>query len=332
MGAAEMALWARRHDLARADIHAALWKTRALVKTSCMRGTLHLLAAADFPIYMAALKRARVREMLRIMSRSGVTQTEAERVKEAAVEALHAGPLTRRELTARILSLGIIGKKAKPWFEQSWWGVVRQAVVEGFICYGPDQNQETTFVRVEQWLPKQKTVHEQQAQCVLLRRYLSAYGPATRRDFSKWAGIPAKEAESFWDLLEEELVEVSFDDETGWILREDCQKLRDCDFVEPVLRLLPSFDPYLLGHARKDHLVDERYYKRVYRGAGWISPVVLLNGRVIGIWSYTRRGKRLYLEIEPLEKFSKIIRAKIEAEAARLGQFLETSWEIKFLR
>ncbi len=30
--------------------------------------------------------------------------------------------MTRRELTERILSLKILGKKAKFWFEQSWWG------------------------------------------------------------------------------------------------------------------------------------------------------------------------------------------------------------------
>jgi len=47
-----------------------------LVKTSCMRGTLHILSAADFPIYINALKISRGREMLRIMARYGVTQKE----------------------------------------------------------------------------------------------------------------------------------------------------------------------------------------------------------------------------------------------------------------
>jgi hypothetical protein len=82
----------------------------------------------------------------------------------------------------------------------------------------------------------------------------------------------------------------------------------------------------------KNHLMDSNYYKRVYRNQKWISPVVLLNGRVIGIWSYTRRGKVLSLKIEPFEKFPKIIHAKIEEESASLGSFLETSWEVKTMR
>ena len=69
----EIALWTRTHDFTRADIHSALWKSRTLVKTSCMRGTLHILSAADFPIYINALKISRGREML---ARYGVTQKE----------------------------------------------------------------------------------------------------------------------------------------------------------------------------------------------------------------------------------------------------------------
>src|SRR5205809_2529375 len=122
MSAAEIALWTRNHALAAAAIQSALWKDRTLVKTSCMRGTLHLLAAADFPIYITALRSSRTRQALRVMARSGVTQREASEVTGAVVEALRAGPMTRRELTERVLSLGLAGKKAKRWFEQSWWG------------------------------------------------------------------------------------------------------------------------------------------------------------------------------------------------------------------
>jgi hypothetical protein len=85
-----------------------------------------------------------------------------------------------------------------------------------------------------------------------------------------------------------------------------------------------------LGHADKNHLVDASNYKRVYRNQGWISPVILLDGTVVGTWSYQRRGKNWLLKIEPFEKFSKSTHGKIEMEAKSLGKFLETSWEIKF--
>ncbi len=329
MAAAQMAFWARMHGLTRADIHSALWKSRTLVKTSCMRQTLHLLPAADFSIYINALRRSRVEALRRIMSKFGITQKEFDGMNEAVMEALSAGPMTQGELTDQIASK--VGKNVRTWMEHVW-SVFRPAIVEGLICYGPDRGQEVTFVRVDQWLPKQREVCAQEAQRVLLRRYLSAYGPATLQDFSRWTGIPMKEARAVWGSLEEELVEVCVEDRKGWILREDYQKLAKSNLGDQILRLLPSFDPYMLGHVDKNHLVDSPYYKRVYRSAGWISPVVLLNGRAIGIWSNSRRGNRLSLEIQPFENFSKSVHRKIQEEAASLGDFLETSWEIKFRR
>lgn len=328
--AAELQLWARIDGLARIDIHSELWGSRRLVKTSCMRHTLHLIPAGEFFVYINALKPSRIREMLKIMSRSGITQKDADGVTEAVVDTLSSGPMTRRGLTERILPERKMGKKARAWFEQSWWGVIRQAMVEGLICYGPEEGGKATFVRVDRWLQKRKSVPERQAQQMLLRRYLSGYGPATLTDFRRWSGISGAELSETWESLKKELVEVTIEGKKAYLLRKDYDKLAQSSFNAQAIQLLPHFDPYLLGHSKKNHLVDSTHYKRVYRKAGWISPVVLLNGRVIGVWSYTRGGKRLSLKVEPFERFSKTIRARIEEKAASLGDFLETSLEIKF--
>src|SRR5439155_15512066 len=123
---------------------------------------------------------------------------------------------------------------------------------------------------------------------------------------------------------------VSVEDRKAFILREDCDELTGSHLGDETVRLLPNFDPYLLAHADKNHLVSARYYKRVYRQQGWVSPVVLLNGRVIGTWSYARRGKRVSLEVAPFENLSRLIRTRVEGEAAGLGDLLETPWEINF--
>src|SRR6476620_9471601 len=54
MSAAELALWARVDGLIREDVQSARWEDRTLVKTWAMRGTLHLLAASELPLYVAA--------------------------------------------------------------------------------------------------------------------------------------------------------------------------------------------------------------------------------------------------------------------------------------
>ena len=116
-----------------------------------------------------------------------------------------------------------------------------------------------------------------------------------------------------WGLLgEDELVEVSVQNRRGWILREDYDRPAAGPPQDRVVRPLPSFDPYMLGHADKNHLADVTCCKRVYRDAGWISPVVLLNGKAFGTWSYARRGSHLLLEIQPLQKYSRRVRAKMK--------------------
>ena len=332
-----MALWVRMRGLKQASITSALNDTRTLVKTSCMRQTLHLLPAADFSIYMTALRRSRVEAVHRILSRFGVTTKQIDHVNKAVMDALIDGPLTRRVLITRIKAKA--GKNLLAWMDSVWslpWitngqhniTLFRQALAEGWICYGPEKTSEVTFTRVDQWLPKQRQVTEEEAKQTVLRGFLSSYGPATVQDFSKWSGIPMKEATPVWKSLDDELMQVSIEGKKASILREDYKQISHGDLDEPVLRLLPGFDPYVLAHADKNHLVDSVYYKRVYRNQGWISPVVLLNGRVIGIWSSTRKGKRIALTVELFQRESRIIKSRIDEEAASLGRFLEMEVQV----
>lgn len=321
-----MALWARMHGLKQADIKSALNESRTLVKTSCMRQTLHLLPAADFSIYITALRRSRVEAVCRILSKFGVTTQEIDRLNKAVMDALSDGPLTRRILMAQIKAQA--GKNVLKWMDNVW-SVFRLTLAEGWICYGPDKPTEVTFVRVDQWLPQQEPVTEEEAKHILLRRFLSAYGPATLQDFSKWSGIPRKEATSVWKSLEDDLMEVSIGGKKASTLHADYDQILHGEVDEPVLRLLPGFDPYLLAHADKNHLVNQAYYKRVYRNQGWISPVILLNGRIIGTWSSSRKGQRVALTVELFEKAPRIIKSNIEDEAANLGDFLEVALQVK---
>lgn len=330
MSAARLALWARVPGIERSAIDTALWKDREFVKTYAMRGTLHLLATDDFPVYISAMKASRTRQSLAVMARYGVTEKEAFEARDAAVQGLRFRPMPRRELSKQVLSQIKVGRKARLWFERASWGVFRLAIIEGLVCHGPNQGQEATVVRVSEWLPKQRNVSERDAQRILLRRYLSAYGPATLRDFSKWAGLSAPEGKAIGELLQDECVEVEVENEKALILRNDLKQLQSSALAEDAVRLLPNFDCFLLAHAVTDHLVHARHYKRVYRNQGWISPVVLRNGKVIGVWSTTRRGKLWTLEVEPFERFGKSVRAKVEEEAASLGRFLGSPCEVRF--
>lgn len=278
--AAELAFWARNPGIAPGQVHGALRSVPALVKTSLMRQTLHIIPATEFSIYISALKNSRRAAILRGMARCGAASTDADDLNNAVVRELRDGPLTQSEIRKRIEAKA--GKNLKTWMKR-FFSVCRPAVVEGLICYAAEKAGEITYARVDQWLPKHREVEPGEAQQFLVRNYLRAYGPARLQDFSKWSGITMKEARPVWDSLADEMAEVSIEGERNWILRKELDRLKDADLSKPVLRLLGAFDPYLLAHVKKTHLVGEKHYKKIYREAGWITPVVLVNGRVAGI-------------------------------------------------
>jgi hypothetical protein len=298
MSAAYLQLWARNHAITRAKIEGALWKTRTLVKTSLMRQTLHLIPADEFPLYIAALKPSRVAGALRIMAKFGVACEEAESLTSLIMDTLSSGPLSRAAINAAVRPK--VSKRVRTWMENVW-SIVRVPVAEGPICYGPGESNEVTFIRVDRWLPNQKPkpIPKTDAQCALFRKYLRAYGPATLTDFSHWSGIPMQEVKPLRALLEPELAEIPGDKRSCLLLREDVAVLNSTCAGKASIRLLPSFDSYLLAHREKDHLLSAKHYKLVYRNQGWISPVVLIDGAVAGVWSHKLQNKRLLVEIEP---------------------------------
>jgi hypothetical protein len=210
--------------------------------------------------------------------------------------------------------------------------IVRVPVAEGLICYGSGESNEITFIRVDQWLPHltPQPISPIEAQCALLRKYLRAYGPATLTDFAHWSGIPMQAVKPVRALLESELAEIPGDKKRGLLLREDMAVLNSSPVATTSIRLLPSFDSYLLAHRDKEHLVNPKHYKRIYRSQWWISPVVLIQGSVAGVWSHKLQGKRLLVKIEPFGKLSKAWRAGIEREADRLAIFFDRDLELRF--
>jgi hypothetical protein len=53
-----------------------------------------------------------------------------------------------------------------------------------------------------------------------------------------------------------------------------------------------------------------------------LSPVLVVDGRMLGVWSHERKAARVQVEIEPFRRVSRAVRAGAEAEATSLASFL----------
>jgi hypothetical protein len=327
--AAYLQLWTRNHAITRAEVESALWETRTLVKTSLMRQTLHLIPTDEFPLYISALRPSRFAQAMRVMARCGISREESEALIPRIMDILSAGPLSRPAIAAAIRPKA--SKRVRFWMENSW-SLVRLPVAEGLVCYGKGEGNAVVFIRADHWLPNLKPglMSATEAQCALLRKYLRAYGPATLTDFSHWSGIPMQEVKPLLPLLEAELAEIRGDKKSSYLLREDAAVLNKSSGTAACIRLLPIFDSYLLAHREKDHLLSAQHYKRVYRNQGWISPVVLIDGAIAGVWSHKLQNKKLLVEVEPFGRLSRTARAGIAREAEYLARFFGSDLDVQF--
>jgi hypothetical protein len=158
----------------------------------------------------------------------------------------------------------------------------------------------------------------------IARRWLAAVGPATRDDLSRWWGyITPARAGKLLAGLGDELVEVDVEGTKQWLLASRAEEIQAAGPAR-VVRLVPAFDQYVVAIPRKGPGApfDEKRRAQIYRQAGWLSPALLVDGRIEGVWRHERKGRRLELEIEHFGKAPSWVREGAEAEAARLQQFL----------
>ncbi|MEA2656496.1 MAG: hypothetical protein QOI23_1861, partial [Chloroflexota bacterium] len=206
MSAAELQIGVRV-DCKVADVRTALWKDRSLVKTWLMRGTLHLVPATDLPLYSAAMSTRWVRTLAAWLKFVQLTEPEFVSILESIGDALDGNPMTRDELIAKVAH----GRSAhvREVLKSGWGGMLKPVARRGLLCFGPNRGQSVTFVKPEHWLGSWNELDPDEALIEVARRYLRAYGPATKVDFARWWGAWSGVGTAAWAGLAGELVPVS---------------------------------------------------------------------------------------------------------------------------
>src|SRR5215213_3957680 len=163
LSAAELALWARLDGLSRADIQTALWQERALVKTWAMRGTLHLLAAHELPLYVAARSRHDSRNWAGYFAYYGLTPAQQEAFLAAVPHVLGSEPMTRQQLADALVSHTGISVLRELIVSSGWGSPLKPSAFRGDLCFGPSQGQNVTFVNPKAWIGAWKSVDPETA-------------------------------------------------------------------------------------------------------------------------------------------------------------------------
>jgi hypothetical protein len=222
------------------------------------------------------------------------------------------GPLTRSEIAERLQRAGV---ELNP---QTRLHVMGLAVTSGIACLGPDRGSQTCLVRREDWIGVPPPFDRDRALAELARRYLGAFGPATDKDFAYWSGLPLRDVRGGLGSISGETEEVPVGDEIRLIMRGALPRLPRRGQV----RMLGNFDTYLLGWKDRSFSVTGEHALHVKAGGGgWIRPVIVEDGIVIGGWRSARKGGRLEISLNLPKAERERLGAAIEAEVADIARF-----------
>ncbi|MGW6542739.1 winged helix DNA-binding domain-containing protein [Streptomyces massasporeus] len=326
LSAAEVSVGMRADGVTRADVRAALWDERSLIKTYGPRGTVHLLAARDLPLFSAALTAVPTGPSP-LPPGVRLTEEQAGQVFAAIGDALDGRFLTLDELSEEVVARTgpWAGDRVMPAFQDLWprWRqVMHRAGWAGALCFGPNRGRKVTYTRP----PRAESVAD--ALGTFVCRYLHAYGPATPQHFAKWLAAPPGWATALFGELAAEgrVEEVDFEGTPAWVAAGDT------GFPEgPArgVRLLPYFDAYVIAGQPRERLFPGAAYERALGGGqAGTYPVLLVDGVVAGVWHQRRRGRRTTVTVEPLTRLTARQERELGEQVERVGEVLEAAPEL----
>jgi hypothetical protein len=177
----------------------------------------------------------------------------------AIAKALESGPLLRKEIAERI---GVTGAALTH--------LLLATTLDGLIVRGPIRGKEQTFILTHDHLGELPRIDREAALAELGRRYVAGHSAASDADLAYWSGLPLRD------------------------VRAGMQRAGLAAPPRPAraprrlpARLLPPFDPYILGWQDRSFAIPGEWTRRVMPGGGMFRAVVLVDGRVAGTWSRT---------------------------------------------
>ncbi|MYS80945.1 winged helix DNA-binding domain-containing protein [Embleya scabrispora] len=319
-------LWTRLADFRPTEL-ADLLTDRRVVRLGLMRGTVHLVTAADCltlrPVVQSIYDVDLYRNALHGLGESNVDVAE---LVIAGRELMAEQPLTAKALGVALAErFPDEDPKALAHALRSQAPLVQ---VPPRALWG--RSGQSACTTAEHWLGR--SLAAETAPDAMLLRYLAAFGPATIADMQAWSGLSGLRAAV--DRLRPSLA--VYRDEAGRELYDIPDAPLPPEDAPAPVRFLPEFDNILLSHADRARIISEEDRKRLFTVNGIIRATFLVDGMVAGMWRLTRGGKPvsagspaavrpsgppLVLDVQPFRPISKETEAALTAEATRLPAF-----------
>ena len=329
-----LSLWARVAGVKVADVEAALYESRDLVKQLAMRRTLFVfprdLLPATWGSASARVAGTEFRRLAGDVERAGVAEDGGAWVETAADAVLDrlAGRAALDALTLRnevpLLQSRIVFGGGK-WSTEAPVAprVLTLLGARGELVRGRNGGHwrisRPRWTTMPAWLNESddelQRDTESDGYAELVRRWLWTFGPGTETDLVWWLGATKRAVRRA--LADVDAEQVSLDSgDFGWVLPGDTE----ADDVTPSAALLPVLDATTMGWKQRGFYLDADDAPYLFDSAGNGGTTAWWNGRVVGCWVQTPDGT---VQVVPRHDPGRLARAALDAEAERLTAWLD---------
>lgn len=280
-----------------------------LVKNWTVRGTVHVFAEEDLPLFIHCNNGEDYRKnewngysFWNQRDKWALTPERQAYLAQVILTALETHTLTREELKEICRENGMTEAEESSMFDQ-WGGGVRELCERGFLNYVVQEKK--AFCLAQPFIP----IPEEEANLEMARRYFTNFGPATIHDAMYYFHTGASQIKKWMEKLP--LLQTECDGKTYYYIENG--KCYNHDIPECIF--LAGFDQLLLGYEKKDSLyLPQDNLRKIFNLAGIVMPALLINGQVVGKWK-NKSGK---LTVELFKTIGEAEKTKIKEKAEML--------------
>jgi hypothetical protein len=282
-----------------------------ILRTWALRGTLHFVAPADIHWLLDLLAVRMIEKNTRRYRQLELDEKTLKQSNAALEKALSDGQArTRKQLMLMLEEKGISTKGQRAPY------MLQRASLDGLIAQGVAPRNDPLYRLLDQ--PKAKKLKKDEALAELALRYFTSRGPTTLADFVWWSGLVTPDARAGLEAVKDKLVEDTIDRQTYWLAESGLKRQSHSTNAY----LLPAYDEYIFAYKNRDAILDELDVKQVKRANGF-SPVLIINGRVAGVWKRTLKKASVVVDVTPFHKLKSAEKDSLETAARRYADFLK---------
>lgn len=279
--------------------------TSQMVKSWTIRGTMHLFAAEDLPLFLHQGRSHYLRDVDTMWPDAFASAERKAYFARHILDAVAAGTEEREALKAVCAAAGMTEQEERSLFDP-WGGLIRALCEQGLLCHKVQEK------KAFQLCPAFEPMEEEAARLELARRYFTHFGPATIKDAAYFFGTTQSGIRPLLSRLP--VRDTDCDGRTYFSIDSGAPAAEDI----PRCLFLAGFDQLLLGYEKKESLyLPQEHLRDIFTLAGIVRPALLVDGRVVGWWK--RKDRRLKITLfSPADRA--LVSAAAEAQWSELKQ------------